>query len=109
MSLPTRRLLSWCRSFSVKSYLSESDNSRLRTHVDYNDNENVVVYEGFTTSVLSLVKNYPPLPLKVRKTILREVGRGLKNIHARNWIHLGIFHSSGLVCCCPQLIVNPSF
>ena len=66
------------------------DNSHLRTHVDYNDKENVVVYEGFTTDVLSLVKNYPPLPLEVRKTILREVGRGLQDMHARNWIHLGM-------------------
>ena len=50
----------------------------------------MIAYEGFTTDVLSLVKNYPPLPLKVRKTILREVGRGVKDMYARNWIHLGM-------------------
>ncbi|KAF2447578.1 putative serine/threonine protein kinase [Karstenula rhodostoma CBS 690.94] len=66
------------------------DNPHLRTHVDYNDKENTVVYEGFTTDVLSLVKNYPPLPLEVRKTILVEVGLGLKDMHARNWIHLDV-------------------
>ena len=66
------------------------DNPHLRTHVDYNEKENIVVYEGFTTDVLSLVKNYPPLPLDARKTILMEVGLGLKDMHARNWIHLGM-------------------
>ncbi len=67
----------------------------------------MVIYEGFTTDVLSLVKNYPPLPLKARKTILREVGRGLEDMHARNWIHLGISHSSCLVCRCPSAYCSP--
>ncbi|KAF1913102.1 calcium/calmodulin dependent protein kinase-like protein [Ampelomyces quisqualis] len=53
------------------------DNSYLRNH-------------AFTTDGLSLVKNYPPLPLKVRKTILRDVGRGLQEMHLRNWIHLDV-------------------
>jgi hypothetical protein len=66
------------------------DNPHLRTHVDYNDKENTVVYEGFTTDALSLVKNFPDLSLQGRKAILREVGLGLKDMHARNWIHLGM-------------------
>ncbi|KAF1967045.1 calcium/calmodulin dependent protein kinase-like protein [Bimuria novae-zelandiae CBS 107.79] len=76
-----------------------SDNLRLRTHVDYNDKENAVVYEGFTTDVLSLVKNYPPLPLEVRKMIPREVGLGLKLMHARNWIHLDVKPDNVFVNC----------
>ncbi|KAF2010973.1 putative serine/threonine protein kinase, partial [Aaosphaeria arxii CBS 175.79] len=67
-----------------------ADNPPLRTHVDYNDQENVVVYKGFATDVLSLVKNYALLPLEARKTILREVGLGLKDTHAKNWIHLDV-------------------
>ncbi|KAE9968992.1 hypothetical protein EG328_007146 [Venturia inaequalis] len=55
---------------SIFSHLLEfskefGDNPYLRTHVDYNDHESVVIYEGYTTDVLSLVKNYPPLPLKI--------------------------------------------
>ncbi|OAL57054.1 putative serine/threonine protein kinase [Pyrenochaeta sp. DS3sAY3a] len=67
-----------------------SDNPHLRTHVDYSDKQNVVVYEAFTTDVLSLVKNYPSLPLNARKAILRDVGGGLKDMHAKNWIHLDL-------------------
>ncbi|KAF2789124.1 kinase-like protein, partial [Melanomma pulvis-pyrius CBS 109.77] len=46
--------------------------------------------EGFMTNVLYLVKNYPPFPLEVRKIILIEVGRGLKDMHVRNWIHFDV-------------------
>ena len=82
-------------SSSIFNHLLEFDkefggNPRIRLHIDYNDKENVIIYEGFTTDVLSLVKNYPPLPLEVRKTILREVGLGLKEMHASNWVHLGM-------------------
>ncbi|KAF2760683.1 putative serine/threonine protein kinase [Pseudovirgaria hyperparasitica] len=89
-------------SSSVFGHLLEfskefGDNHHLRTHVDYNDKENVVIYEGFTTDVLSLVKNYPPLPLKVRKAILQEVGCALRDMHAKNWIHLDVKPDNVLV------------
>ncbi|KAF2280402.1 kinase-like protein [Westerdykella ornata] len=69
-------------SRSVLDHLLEfnkefGDNPYLRPHV-------------FTTDVFSLVKNYSPLPLDARKTILREVCPGLRDMHARNWVHLGM-------------------
>jgi serine/threonine protein kinase len=65
-------------------------NPRLRIHIDANEKENVLVYEYFKSDLLSLVENYPALPIKARKSILKEVGLGLKDIHERHWIHLGI-------------------
>ena len=57
--------------------------------MDINKKEKVLVYEYFKTDLLSLVENYPVLPKEARKTILKEVGLGLNDIHAKNWLHLG--------------------
>ncbi|KIM99317.1 hypothetical protein OIDMADRAFT_181652 [Oidiodendron maius Zn] len=66
------------------------NNPRLRIHVDINKNEKVLVYEYFKTDLLSLVDNYPALPIEARKAILKEVGLGLNDIHAKNWLHLDV-------------------
>ena len=48
------------------------------------------MYEYFKTDLLSLVENYPALPLMARKSILKEIGLALAEMHAKNWIHLGM-------------------
>jgi hypothetical protein len=50
-----------------------------------------LVYEFFNTDLLKLVENYPKLPLKARKAILKEVELGFRDMYAKNWIHLGAF------------------
>jgi hypothetical protein len=60
------------------------DNPCLRIHVDDNKKENVLVYEYFKSNLLSLVENYPALLIKARKTILKEVGLGLNDIHTKH-------------------------
>ncbi len=65
-------------------------NCRIRTHVDYIEEQSVLVYEYFMDNLLSLVKNNPDLPNEARKFILQEVGLGLKDMHAKTWIHLGM-------------------
>lgn len=64
-------------------------NSHLRTHLDDNEEERVLVYDYYKDNLLSLVKNNPDLPIKERKFILRELGLGLKDLHSKHWIHLG--------------------
>ncbi|KAL6240886.1 hypothetical protein RBB50_012145 [Rhinocladiella similis] len=66
------------------------DSLRLRTHIDYNEEERVLVYEYFKDNSLSFVKNNPDLPIKARKFILRELGLGLRDLHTKHWIHLDI-------------------
>ena len=76
------------------------NNPSLRIHVDENKKENVPVYEYFKSDLLSLVENYLALPIEARKTILKEVGLGLNDIHTKHWIHLGIIPSR-FDCHCP--------
>ncbi|KAL9131777.1 MAG: hypothetical protein Q9217_000382 [Psora testacea] len=65
-------------------------NHRIRTHIDKNKEESVHVYEYFKGNLLSLVKNNPDLSIEARKFILRELGLGLKDLHAKHWIHLDL-------------------
>lgn len=66
-----------------------ADTCQLRTHVDVNENELILVYEYFGHDLLSLVQNNSNLSLEARKYILRQVGQGVESLHAKNWIHLG--------------------
>jgi serine/threonine protein kinase len=64
-------------------------NTRLRLHIDHNDKEQTLVYEYFRTDLLALVKNSPELSGQARKSILQDVGLALRDMHSKDWIHLG--------------------
>ncbi|OCL11112.1 putative serine/threonine protein kinase [Glonium stellatum] len=75
----------------LKEFKDEfNHNPRLRIYVDYNKSENILVYEYFKSDLLTLVENYPALSIEARKTILKEVGLGLSDIHTKDWIHLDL-------------------
>ncbi|KAM5431697.1 hypothetical protein McanCB56680_006737 [Microsporum canis] len=63
---------------------------RLRVHIDENEEEKVLVYEYFSDNLLSFIKKYPSLPIETRKWILQELGQSLKELHAKNWIHIDV-------------------
>lgn len=65
------------------------NSSRIRTHIDEIEGQSVLVYEYFKDDLFSLVKHNADLPVEARKLILRELGLALKDIHSKNWIHLG--------------------
>ncbi|KAF1920696.1 calcium/calmodulin dependent protein kinase-like protein [Ampelomyces quisqualis] len=80
---------------SILEHLQEfqaefKSHARLRVHVDKIENESILVYEYFKTDLLALVENYPPLPLRARKKILKEIGNTLAEMHEKNWIHLDV-------------------
>lgn len=63
--------------------------SNLRHHIDVVEKEKILVYEYFNTDLLQFVKNHPALPIATRKSILKEVGFALREMHSEDWIHLG--------------------
>jgi len=73
------------------------DGACLRMHIDYNLEEQTLVYEYFRDDLLDLVKNNPDFPLEARKQILRETGKALKVLHDKNWIHIGMLSSAALL------------
>jgi serine/threonine protein kinase len=84
------------------------NNPRLRHHIDENNEENVLVYEFFKTDLFQLVEKYPKLPLSARKAILKEVGLGLRDIHEKNWIHLGACRNLSILRLYPGSLFVPS-
>ncbi|PCG92481.1 Hypothetical protein PENO1_088530 [Penicillium occitanis (nom. inval.)] len=64
---------------------------QLRTHVDVNENDRTLIYEYFSHNLLAFVqRNQKNLSLKVRKSILWELGLAVGKMHAKEWIHLDI-------------------
>ncbi|KAJ8064056.1 hypothetical protein OCU04_007895 [Sclerotinia nivalis] len=63
---------------------------QIRHHVDEDERKHILVYDYATSNVLEMINDCLPLPLQTRKTILKEVGLALKDMHARNWIHLDV-------------------
>lgn len=72
---------------------------RLRTHIDQNEEERVLIYECFADNLLRFIKNNAGLPVSERKYILQEVGLGLKDMHDKHWIHLGTIEASPKCRC----------
>jgi serine/threonine protein kinase len=66
------------------------DDSQLRTHVDVNEDDRILIYEYFACDLLCLVQKHLNLSLKARKSILREIGQALEKLHSKQWIHLGL-------------------
>ena len=67
-----------------------ADSRHLRMHVDSNTKEQTLVYEYFKDTFLDLLNKHPDFPLSEIKKILRCTGEAVKELHARDWIHIGM-------------------
>lgn len=67
-----------------------ADSRRIRMHVHYNEVEHTLVYEYFTSTFLRLLDEHPDLPLSKIKKILRHTGEAVKELHAKDYIHIGM-------------------
>lgn len=61
----------------------------LRVHTDYNEEENLLIYPFYRSTLLGLIQDYPDFPPEERRAILRRVGEGLQELHSRDWMHAG--------------------
>ncbi|KAI9711553.1 MAG: hypothetical protein M1820_002118 [Bogoriella megaspora] len=63
---------------------------RLRLHIDCNEEETILVYPYFRSTLLALIQENSNLPLSERKKILRRAGEAIQELHSKDWIHIGI-------------------
>jgi len=60
-------------------------------HTDCNQEQGVLVYPYFRGTLLGLMKDDPPLSDAERKKILRGVAEAIGELHAKDWIHIGMY------------------
>lgn len=58
-------------------------------HIDCNQEEGILVYPYFRSTLLALIQKDPDFPLAERKKILRQVGEAIQELHSKDWIHTG--------------------
>ncbi|KAI7714674.1 hypothetical protein KC353_g6679 [Hortaea werneckii] len=73
--------------------------SRLRVHVDCNEEEAVLVSPYYETTLLGLIQGDPEFPTEGRMKILRQVGEAIRELHSKDWMHLDVKPDNVLVNC----------
>ncbi|KAI1425971.1 kinase-like domain-containing protein [Xylaria sp. FL1777] len=63
---------------------------RLRIHIDCNQEEGILVYPYFRTSLLLLIREDPRLLFSERKKILRRLAEAIHELHRKDWVHIDI-------------------
>ena len=58
-------------------------------HIDCNQEDCILVYPYFRSTLLALVQEDPDFPPAERKKILQRIGEGIQELHSKNWIHIG--------------------
>ncbi|KAI1779539.1 kinase-like domain-containing protein [Hypoxylon cercidicola] len=70
---------------------------RLRMHIDYNEEESILIYPYFKNTLLGLMQEDPDFPPVERKKILRCVGEAIGELHSKDWIHIDVKPDNVLV------------
>ncbi|KAI1426220.1 kinase-like domain-containing protein [Xylaria sp. FL1777] len=75
---------------SIRLATEFTGSRRLRMHVDCNQEEGVLIYPYYTTTLLSLIQDKPDFSPTQRYKILRYVAEAIAELHSKNWIHIDI-------------------
>ncbi|RWA10222.1 hypothetical protein EKO27_g4879 [Xylaria grammica] len=62
----------------------------LRMHIDCNQEEAVLIYPYYKSTLLSLIQNNSDFPSLQRHKILRHVAEAIEELHNKSWIHIDI-------------------
>lgn len=62
-------------------------------NVDSNVDESVLIYRYSTGTLLSLLRDKPEVSKFQLKLVLRKISEAVKELHDKDWIHLGEFSS----------------
>ncbi|KZL64541.1 kinase-like protein [Colletotrichum tofieldiae] len=60
---------------------------RLRIHIDCNNEEGILVYPYYGSTLLSLIQEDQDFPVLERKKILRATGEAIQELHSKDWMH----------------------
>ncbi|KAI0406392.1 kinase-like protein [Xylaria palmicola] len=63
---------------------------RLRMHVDYNQDEGILIYPYYRTTLLSLIKDNPDFAPLQRIKILHYTAEAIQELHSQGWVHIDI-------------------
>ncbi|WPG97887.1 Hypothetical protein R9X50_00066900 [Acrodontium crateriforme] len=79
-------------SFDLSQQISEDipSSRRLRMHVDCNSKELILVYPYFRDTLLALLTNDPAFPPDERLKIMRGVGKAIRELHEKDWVHCDV-------------------
>jgi serine/threonine protein kinase len=67
--------------------------------IDFNPEDHTVVYPYFTDTLLDLMRADPDFPPTELKKILRYVGEAIQELHAKDWLHLGMRPATRALGC----------
>lgn len=59
-------------------------------HVDYNEKENVLVYDYYKHTFLALLSQHPEFPPAEIRKILLFTAEAVKDLHDKDWIHRSV-------------------
>lgn len=75
-----------CQRFALDFKISR----RLRVHTDCNDEQAILIFPYFKSTLLALIQDDVDFPYEGRKKILRQVGEAIQDLHDKDWLHIGI-------------------
>jgi hypothetical protein len=77
--------------FDISRRIAEDfpSSCRLRTHVDANSQESILIYPYFRDTLLSLIQDDPGFAPDERWKIMLMVGEAVQELHAKGWAHAG--------------------
>jgi tRNA A-37 threonylcarbamoyl transferase component Bud32 len=66
-------------------------------HVDSEEDENVLIYLYYQHTLLGLLQEDSKISDAARKKILRQTGEAIRELHSKDWIHIGTTTSPSLI------------
>lgn len=88
-SFVVKRVPSLFYDLSLRLTTEFAGSRRLRMHIDRNQENSILVYPYFRSTLLALIREDPDFPLAERKKNLQRTGEAIQELHSKNWIHIG--------------------
>lgn len=67
-----------------------ADSRRLRMYVVCHQEEGILFYPHFKSTLLALIENDPELSMTACNKVVRNVGEAIWELHHKDWIHIGM-------------------